>query len=71
MSQSLYSLGKNGPNKKRLSEPKKFSVGTIMPSNKAVNTFSPNGLFKATNIASKSNHGAMLQLSRDMNINKK
>ena len=70
MAQSLYSLGKNGPTQHRLKQPKKFTVAPIIGASKPINQFSTNGLFRATNIAGRSGHSAVTQLSRDININK-
>jgi len=68
---SLYSLGKNGPSQPHQKPVKKFQQKPLIGANKAINSFAHNGLFQATNIATKSGSKAILQMTRDANINKR
>jgi hypothetical protein len=67
---SLYSLGKNGPGEPRQRQAKEFHPKPLVAANKPINSFSQNGLFHATNIATKSGSRAMNQMIRDSHINK-
>ena len=68
---SHQSLAKGGPGNPKPKKPNPFKPQPMLAENKAINSFSPNGLFHATNIASESSRRSVNQMIKDSHINKK
>lgn len=68
---SHQSLAKGGPGNPKPKKPNPFKPQPMLAANKAINSFAPNGLFHATDIAATSGRRSVNQMIKDSHINKK